>query len=166
MSIDLNNPCIFCQLIEQNRAVFYENNFFIGKLDEYPVSRGHYTLLPKRHITSMHELDDEEWKYFHLALTKSYKKIQTINLDEMYTALLKQPFDEKSKQLMEQARDSPFKNQPLQDYNGGINEGVLAGRTIHHMHYHIIPRYKGDVKDPTGGVRHILPDNGNYLQNK
>jgi len=47
-------------------------------------------------------------------------------------------------------------------YNIGINDGVEAGRTIHHLHIHIIPRYKGDVDDPRGGVRHIIPGKGFY----
>jgi len=50
-----------------------------------------------------------------------------------------------------------------QDFNIGINEGKLAGRTIHHLHIHVIPRYKNDVEDPTGGIRNILPE-GNYLK--
>jgi len=47
-------------------------------------------------------------------------------------------------------------------YNLGVNDGEAAGRTIHHLHLHIIPRYIGDVENPRGGVRHIIPDKGNY----
>jgi len=47
-------------------------------------------------------------------------------------------------------------------YNIGINDGEYAGRTIHHLHVHIIPRYKGDVKNPKGGVRNIIPGKGKY----
>ena len=47
-------------------------------------------------------------------------------------------------------------------YNIGINEGEAAGRTIHHLHIHIIPRYKGDVENPRGGVRHVIPERGDY----
>lgn len=39
----------------------------------------------------------------------------------------------------------------------GINEGPAAGRTIDHVHVHLIPRRWGDVDDPRGGVRHVLP---------
>lgn len=42
-------------------------------------------------------------------------------------------------------------------YNVGINDGTAAGRTVHHLHIHLIPRYAGDVPDPRGGVRLILP---------
>ena len=47
-------------------------------------------------------------------------------------------------------------------YNIGINDGEEAGRTIHHLHVHIIPRYKGDVKNPRGGIRNIIPGKGKY----
>lgn len=40
-------------------------------------------------------------------------------------------------------------------YNIGLNIGAAAGQTIFHAHIHVIPRYKGDVKDPRGGVRKI-----------
>ncbi|GAA3865599.1 HIT family protein [Saccharothrix violaceirubra] len=42
-------------------------------------------------------------------------------------------------------------------YTIGINEGRAAGRTVDHVHIHLIPRYTGDVADPRGGVRHVLP---------
>ena len=40
-------------------------------------------------------------------------------------------------------------------YNVGVNVGQAAGQSIHHVHIHIIPRYKGDVENPQGGVRHV-----------
>lgn len=42
-------------------------------------------------------------------------------------------------------------------YTIGVNEGRAAGRTVDHLHIHLIPRYEGDVDDPRGGVRHVLP---------
>lgn len=40
-------------------------------------------------------------------------------------------------------------------YNIGVNVGQAAGQSIMHVHIHIIPRYKGDVENPQGGVRHV-----------
>lgn len=40
-------------------------------------------------------------------------------------------------------------------YNVGVNVGYYAGQTIKHLHVHLIPRYKGDVENPRGGVRNI-----------
>lgn len=53
------------------------------------------------------------------------------------------------------------KHQP-DGYNIGVNDGEMAGRTVHHLHIHLIPRYKGDVSSPRGGVRHIIPQKGSY----
>ncbi len=47
-------------------------------------------------------------------------------------------------------------------YNVGFNVGAAAGQTVMHLHVHVIPRYEGDVDDPTGGVRLVIPDRGNY----
>lgn len=47
-------------------------------------------------------------------------------------------------------------------YNIGINIGELAGQTVQHVHIHLIPRYKGDVENPRGGVRGVIPDKQNY----
>lgn len=48
-------------------------------------------------------------------------------------------------------------------YNIGINVGGAAGQTVSHLHVHVIPRYTGDVTDPRGGVRNVIPGKGNYL---
>jgi diadenosine tetraphosphate (Ap4A) HIT family hydrolase len=47
-------------------------------------------------------------------------------------------------------------------YNIGINVGQAAGQTILHVHIHLIPRNAGDVTDPTGGVRNVIPGRGRY----
>lgn len=47
-------------------------------------------------------------------------------------------------------------------YNIGINCGEAAGQSIMHCHIHIIPRYKGDVENPRGGVRGVIPSKQNY----
>ena len=47
-------------------------------------------------------------------------------------------------------------------YNIGVNIGPAAGQSILHVHIHIIPRYKGDVENPQGGVRHVIPKKGHY----
>jgi len=48
-------------------------------------------------------------------------------------------------------------------YNVGFNAGEAAGQTVPHLHVHVIPRFAGDVADPRGGVRHVIPALGNYL---
>ena len=47
-------------------------------------------------------------------------------------------------------------------FNIGMNVGEAAGQTCTWPHVHLIPRRKGDMPDPTGGVRHVIPEKGNY----
>ncbi|VAW95014.1 HIT family protein [hydrothermal vent metagenome] len=47
-------------------------------------------------------------------------------------------------------------------YNIGINDGVAAGQTVSHLHIHLIPRFRGDVDDPRGGIRWIKPEKAVY----
>ena len=47
-------------------------------------------------------------------------------------------------------------------FNVGINCGEAAGQTVPHMHIHVIPRYKGDMDDPRGGVRGVIPSKQKY----
>lgn len=47
-------------------------------------------------------------------------------------------------------------------YNIGINDGPAAGQTVPHLHVHLIPRYEGDMEDPRGGVRWVIPDKARY----
>ena len=50
-------------------------------------------------------------------------------------------------------------------FNFGLNDGPAAGQTIPQFHFHIIPRYRGDVPDPRGGVRHVIPSKAQYWLN-
>jgi diadenosine tetraphosphate (Ap4A) HIT family hydrolase len=47
-------------------------------------------------------------------------------------------------------------------YNIGSNNAEAAGQSVHHLHIHIIPRYKGDVENPKGGVRWVIAKNASY----
>lgn len=57
--------------------------------------------------------------------------------------------------------DSQFKPD---GYTLGVNDGEAAGQTIDHLHVHLIPRYDGDVENPRGGIRNIIPGRGDYSQ--
>ena len=46
--------------------------------------------------------------------------------------------------------------------NVGFNSGVSAGQTVEHAHVHAIPRRSGDVDDPRGGVRRVIPSRADY----
>ena len=50
----------------------------------------------------------------------------------------------------------------ISSFNVGVNDGEDAGQSIKHCHIHLIPRRKGDVEDPRGGVRGVIPDKQSY----
>ena len=50
----------------------------------------------------------------------------------------------------------------VEGFNIGVNTGLAAGQTIPHCHFHLIPRRSGDVENPRGGVRNVIPGKGDY----
>ena len=57
--------------------------------------------------------------------------------------------------LLKEAREYLDTNYNPEGYNIGVNINEAAGQTIMHLHIHLIPRYKGDIDDPRGGVRKL-----------
>jgi diadenosine tetraphosphate (Ap4A) HIT family hydrolase len=47
-------------------------------------------------------------------------------------------------------------------FNLGLNDGAAAGQTVPHVHLHLIPCYRGDLPDPRGGVRWVIPERARY----
>jgi diadenosine tetraphosphate (Ap4A) HIT family hydrolase/HKD family nuclease len=101
--------------------------------DGFPVSLGHSLIVTKRVVSTWFEATADEQRAI-IAL-----------VDEV-------------KALLE--RRLP---QPPDGWNVGFNAGAAAGQTVPHLHVHLIPRWHGDVPDPRGGVRHVIPGRGNYL---
>ncbi len=60
-------------------------------------------------------------------------------------------------ELLIDAKEYLDKKYSPDGYNVGVNIGKLSGQTIMHLHVHLIPRYKGDIENPTGGVRGVIP---------
>jgi ATP adenylyltransferase len=115
-----------------DKEKIHENKFAFAIYDGFPVSKGHSLVIPKRIVSSVFDLNDDEYNHIFILL-RDVTKI-----------------------LLEKFKPDGF--------NIGINNGTDAGQTIEHAHIHIIPRYKGDLKDPRGGVRNILPDNSGYIK--
>lgn len=66
-------------------------------------------------------------------------------------------------ELLRQIRSDIVKtDRAVERFNVGINVGTVAGQTIYHCHVHLIPRRRGDVADPWGGVRPIIPGKAHY----
>jgi superfamily II DNA or RNA helicase/diadenosine tetraphosphate (Ap4A) HIT family hydrolase/SOS-response transcriptional repressor LexA len=66
--------------------------------------------------------------------------------------------------LVEQVKERLDAELHPSGYNVGFNAGAAAGQTVMHLHVHVIPRFTGDMDDPRGGVRHVIPSKGNYLR--
>ena len=64
--------------------------------------------------------------------------------------------------LIEKAKQYLDKQYQPAGYNIGANCGQVAGQTIDHAHIHLIPRYHGDMQDPKGGVRGVIPEKQKY----
>lgn len=64
--------------------------------------------------------------------------------------------------LLEEAKKILEREYSPDGYNIGINCGEAAGQTIMHLHIHLIPRYQGDIDNPRGGVRGVIPDKRIY----
>ena len=109
------------------------NDAAFAIFDNYPVTPGHVLVVTRRLVPTWFEATQAEQAAVML-LVNDVKSI----LDE----LLKPKPD---------------------GYNVGFNAGEAAGQTVPHLHIHVIPRYKGDVADPRGGIRHVIPGKGNYL---
>lgn len=109
-----------------------ENSWCFAIFDSYPVSVGHVLVVTKRVVETWFDCTAEE---------------QGALMDLVNVA----------KNLLEKRLN------PRPDgYNVGFNAGAAAGQTVGHVHLHLIPRYHGDMGDPRGGVRHVIPEKGNY----
>jgi diadenosine tetraphosphate (Ap4A) HIT family hydrolase len=65
-------------------------------------------------------------------------------------------------QLLWELRELLEAEHHTSSFNVGANVGAAAGQTIEHAHVHLIPRYEGDVLDPRGGIRWVVPERAPY----
>ena len=56
------------------------------------------------------------------------------------------------------------KDQSVKGFNLGTNIGKVSGQSILHCHFHLIPRREGDVENPQGGVRSVIPSYQHYIR--
>ncbi len=64
--------------------------------------------------------------------------------------------------LLDRAKETLTQMLVPHGFNIGINDGPIAGQTVLHLHMHLIPRFEGDVADPRGGIRWIIPEKAKY----
>ena len=70
-------------------------------------------------------------------------------------------------ELIKVVKDEIFtKDQSVKGFNLGTNIGKVSGQSILHCHFHLIPRREGDVENPQGGVRSVIPNKQHYKREK
>ncbi len=85
---------------------------------------------------------------------------------ESYFELNSEELKELSTILNDLKIDLETLDRAITGFNIGINIGEDAGQTIFHCHIHVIPRRKNDTKNPKGGVRGVIPDKKDYVENR
>ena len=123
-----NTDCIFCNIPQDE--LIAENDLCFAIYDDFPVSKGHVLIIPKRHVADYFSLTEDEVMAIQIMLREIKTKLD--------------------------ADLSP------DGYNVGINVNEAAGQTVFHVHVHLITRFKGDVENPRGGVRGVIPDKQKY----
>ena len=95
-------------------------------------------------------------------VTKDHTLIILNNHDKTF-------FDLRDKDILQLNNILKFQKESLMQndntitgFNIGINQGESAGQTVMHLHIHLIPRRKGDIDDPRGGVRGVIPSKQKY----
>ena len=107
-------------------------------------------------------------KYFFIIrdtaypVTKHHTLIITNRHVSDFFELTKEEMIELDKILKNQKKELKKLDKKISGFNVGVNIGKDAGQSIMHCHLHLIPRRKGDVKDPRGGVRGVIPERQKY----
>jgi len=159
--MNTTKECFFCTVPDND--ILWEDDLFFVRMDDVPVTPGHFEIIPKQHIANLEELTPDEWIRLYEIIPNMVEVIVNMDLEGYYQHKLKNlPFPKAEAFLKDAYENSKKFDLPFTDYNFGVNNGRLAGRTVDHLHFHIIPRYKGDVDDPVGGILNVIPNKANY----
>jgi diadenosine tetraphosphate (Ap4A) HIT family hydrolase len=110
------------------------DDLFAVVADKFPISPGHTQIIARRPVARFQELSTAE---------KARLLVWIDWTQQHLTSTLRPPPDA---------------------FNLGLNDGPAAGQTMPQFHFHVIPRYAGDVPDARGGIRHVIPAKAVYWQ--
>jgi len=112
--------------------VLAESALALAFLDPFPVSEGHALVVPRRHVVTWFDATEREQVEIVRLLAEARRAVET--------RVSRKP----------------------DGWNAGFNAGAAAGQTVMHLHVHLIPRWTGDVPDPRGGIRGVIPEKRLY----
>jgi diadenosine tetraphosphate (Ap4A) HIT family hydrolase len=116
----------------EGARVLATDDLFAVVSDKFPVSPGHTLIIPHSPLTRFQELNTTE---------KARLLVWVEWVQNWLLATLSPPPDA---------------------FNLGVNDGKAAGQTMPQFHFHVIPRHDGDVPDPRGGIRWVIPGKAKY----
>ena len=156
--------CYFCKVVNGEADPFiFENRSFVSIFDTNPVNPGHALIMPKRHIASIFSLNETEQSDYFEAISGVKQIIELTDLKSLYEEMLTRDYlKERPRDHIETILKLPFLGKQPNAYTLGNNDGREAGRSIDHLHIIVLPRYKGDVENPSGGIRNVIPDRAQY----
>ena len=108
------------------------DRWYLVIYDKYPLTKGHCLIIPRRKAVRFKDLKPSE----------KGRLVHWIEWTQTYL-----------EQILVPTPDG---------FNLGANDGEAAGQTIGQFHFHVIPRYQGDVPDPRGGIRWVIPSKACY----
>jgi diadenosine tetraphosphate (Ap4A) HIT family hydrolase len=116
----------------ERERVLAADDLFAVVSDKFPVSPGHTLIIPRRALTRFQELTAAE----------RLRLLDWVDWAQNRLLVMLTP--------------------PPDAFNLGVNDGKAAGQTMAQFHFHVIPRHDGDVADPRGGVRWVIPGKARY----
>jgi histidine triad (HIT) family protein len=156
--------CYFCRVSGGRADPFiFENRSFVGIFDTNPVNPGHALVIPRRHLVSVFDLDATEQADYFDALKGVKQVIESTDLTALYREMKTRDYlQDRPMDHIDTVLKLPFLGQQPDAYTVGNNDGRAAGRSIDHLHVILLPRYSGDVENPRGGIRNVIPGRANY----